>query len=231
MVSFCAPRWRAAEDQRIAAHGAADQRGGAHDEAARGHGPPHAARAAPSNRRASAEVDVDGGARASSVRATRSACCRRWNEAGHARTTGKSRPCPTASSHRPSVRQRVPGSTQSLVRRRTSHADRPKTPKSQQAWPIAIAPKCRRATTPRGTTRITAPQRRHLYRRAMTSWVFGGASGVTAPRTCRTRSPWPTSPSGQPAGRPAAPHAGQRPGRARSGEGGSCLQELTSRSE
>ena len=56
----------------------------------------------------------------------------------------------------------------------------------------------------------------------------GSAPSPSGPSRIRSRRPCPTSPIVPPAGAPAAPHAGQRPGRAAAAEGMRCIQDLTS---
>jgi hypothetical protein len=82
--------------------------------------------------------------------------------------------------------------------------------------------------TPRGTTTSTAPHPRHRYRRASTVLDSGPASGSSGPSTSRLRRPWPTTRSGLPGSRLAAPQAGHLAGRTAEHDGGNCAQNLTS---
>jgi len=82
--------------------------------------------------------------------------------------------------------------------------------------------------TPRGTTTSTAPHPRHRYRRASTVLDAGPASGSSGPSTSRPRRPWPTTRSGLPGSRLAAPQPGQLAGRTAEHDGGTCAQNLTS---
>jgi hypothetical protein len=82
--------------------------------------------------------------------------------------------------------------------------------------------------TPRGTTTSTAPHPRHRYRRASTVRDSGPASGPSGPSTSRPRRPWPTTQSGLPGSRLAAPQPGQLARRAAEHDGGTCAQNLTS---
>jgi len=82
--------------------------------------------------------------------------------------------------------------------------------------------------TPRGTTTSTAPHPRHRYRRASTVLDSGPASGSSGPSTSRLRRPWPTTRSGLPGSRLAAPQQAQLAGRTAAHDGGAFAQNLTS---
>jgi hypothetical protein len=85
--------------------------------------------------------------------------------------------------------------------------------------------------TPRGTTTSTAPHARHRYRLVSTALDSGPASGSSGPSTSRLRRPWPTTRSGFPGSRLAAPQPGHRAGRTAEHDGGACAQNLTSTSD
>lgn len=162
--------------------------------------------------------------------AARSARFRLVQSLGHPRTDPNTFPVSIAVTQRVSARHRSSPSPQPPTCRRTRPALSP-CPYRKSESPIALAPKCLRATTPRGTTTTTALQLRQRYRRTRIVAVRCGPPGSAGPRTCRSRSPCPTSVTGPPKGRLAAPQHGQRPGRHASTLGGPCSQILTSTAE
>src|SRR6266542_3133316 len=73
-----------------------------------------------------------------------------------------------------------------------------------------------------------APQDWHSYRRARIPSSLGVPPTSTGPHWCRSRRPWPCSPSVPPEGRLGASQAGHWPGRASSTVGRRFIQRLTS---
>jgi len=69
------------------------------------------------------------------------------------------------------------------------------------------------------------------YLRQLTTAVVGSPSAASGPRTWRSRSPWPCSPTAAPIGRLALPHPGHRAGRASATDGGRASHPLTSSAE
>ncbi len=179
---------------------------------ARRQGAPHGACAAPANTRTSRGASVAAGAYATSVMAMRSAACRGPQSGGLPRTQLHSRDCLPARTHRRRVGHAAVSPWPPTSRRMST--TRSPAPKRNSARAIAAAPKCRRRITPRGTTTTTASHRRHRYRRTGITRITAGVPTALGPRTCRSRRPWPTIPSGRPTGRPAPSQHGQRAGRA-----------------